>query len=184
MWFLWILKLKNSWKQPEKFSKIWGSLFDFAGREAQIAELEQQVAEPNFWDNPDEAQQVMQKITGLRSKIEQFNGVKTLVEDAETLYEMCKEMGDDEELLAEAGEATDKAMQALEQMELETLLNGKYDRNNAIISIHPGAGGTESQDWRICCIGCMYAGRNVMVLPLHCWTIWPGKKLALRVLRY
>ena len=93
MWFLWILKLKNSWKQPEKFSKIWGSLFDFAGREAQIAELEQQVAEPNFWDNPDEAQQVMQKITGLRSKIEQFNGVKTLVEDAETLYEMCKEMG-------------------------------------------------------------------------------------------
>ena len=109
--------------------------------------MEQQVAEPNFWDNPDEAQQVMQKITSLRSKIEQFNGVKTLVEDAETLYEMCKEMGDDEELLAEAGEATDKAMQALEQMELETLLNGKYDRNNAIISIHPGAGGTESQDW-------------------------------------
>lgn len=105
------------------------------------------MAEPDFWDTPDEAQQVMQKITGLRSKIEQFNGVKTLVEDAETLYEMCKEMGEDEELLQEAADATEKAMQALEQMELETLLNGKYDRNNAIISIHPGAGGTESQDW-------------------------------------
>ena len=105
------------------------------------------MAEPDFWDTPDEAQQVMQKITGLRSKIEQFNGVKTLVGDAETLYEMCKEMGEDEELLQEAADATEKAMQALEQMELETLLNGKYDRNNAIISIHPGAGGTESQDW-------------------------------------
>ena len=147
MWFLWILKSKNSWKQLEKFSKIWGNLFDFADREAQIAELEQQVAEPGFWDTPDEAQQVMQKITSLRSKIDQFNSVKVLVEDAETLYEMCKEMGDDEELLAEAGEAADKATKALEQMELETLLNGKYDRNNAIISIHPGAGGTESQDW-------------------------------------
>ena len=78
---------------------------DFAGREAQIAELEEIVAQPGFWDKPDEAQQIMQKITGLRSKMEQFNTVQTLVEDAETLYEMFKEMGDDEDLLKETGEA-------------------------------------------------------------------------------
>ncbi len=137
-------------KQLEAARKILEDLresLDFAGREAQIAELEEVVAQPGFWDKPDEAQQVMQKINGLRSKIEQFNAVQTLVEDAETLYEMFKEMGDDEELLKETGEAADKATEALEKMELETLLNGKYDRHNAIMSIHPGAGGTESQDW-------------------------------------
>ena len=137
-------------KQLEAARKILEDLresLDFAGREAQIAELEEIVAQPGFWDKPDEAQQIMQKITGLRSKMDQFNAVQTLVEDAETLYEMFKEMGDDEELLKETGEAADKATEALEKMELETLLNGKYDRHNAIISIHPGAGGTESQDW-------------------------------------
>ena len=137
-------------KQLEAARKILEDLresLDFAGREAQIAELEEIVAQPGFWDKPDEAQQIMQKITGLRSKMDQFNAVQTLVEDAETLYEMFKEMGDDEDLLKETGEAADKATEALEKMELETLLNGKYDRHNAIISIHPGAGGTESQDW-------------------------------------
>ena len=108
--------------------------------------MEQQVAEPDFWDNPEAAQQIMQQITALRSKIDKFNELKTMVEDAETLYEMAKEENDDS-LLDEVKEALTPAMQALEAFELETLLSGKYDRNNAIISIHPGAGGTESQDW-------------------------------------
>lgn len=104
------------------------------------------MAEPGFWDTPDEAQQVMQQITALRSKIDKFNGLKTMLEDAETLYEMSKEEND-ESLLEEVQTALVPAMQALQEFELETLLSGKYDRNNAIISIHPGAGGTESQDW-------------------------------------
>lgn len=108
--------------------------------------MERQIAEPNFWDNPEQAQQVMQKMTALRSKIDKFNELKTMVEDAETLYEMAKEEND-ESLLDEVRAALTPAMQALEDFELETLLSGKYDHNNAIISIHPGAGGTESQDW-------------------------------------
>ena len=59
----------------------------------------------------------MQKINGLRSKIDQFNSVQTLLEDAETLYEMFREMGDDEDLLKETAEAADKATEALEKME-------------------------------------------------------------------
>lgn len=104
------------------------------------------MAEPGFWDDPEAAQQIMQQITALRSKIDKFNELKTMVEDAETLYEMAKEENDDS-LLDEVKDALTPAMQALEAFELETLLSGKYDRNNAIISIHPGAGGTESQDW-------------------------------------
>ena len=104
------------------------------------------MADPGFWDDPEAAQQIMQKITALRSKIDKFNELKTMVEDAETLYEMAKEENDDS-LLDEVKDALTPAMQPLEAFELETLLSGKYDRNNAIISIHPGAGGTESQDW-------------------------------------
>ena len=65
----------------------------------------------------------MQKINGLRSKIDQFNSVQTLLEDAETVYEMFREMGDDEDLLKETAEAADKATEALEKMELETLVH-------------------------------------------------------------
>ena len=115
-------------KQLEAARRILEDLresLDFAGREAQIAELEEIVAQPGFWDKPDEAQQIMQKITGLRSKMEQFNTVQTLVEDAETLYEMFKEMGDDEDLLKETGEAADKATEALEKMGLPATIRGE-----------------------------------------------------------
>ena len=89
----------------------------------------------------------MQQISALRSKIERFNEVKAMLEDCETLYEMAKEEGDDEELMNEAFESLKPMMKELQDFELETLLNGQYDANNAIISIHPGAGGTEGQDW-------------------------------------
>ena len=109
--------------------------------------MEDLSAAADFWDNPEEAQKVMQQISTLRSKIERYNEVKAMLEDCETLYEMAKEEGDDEELLNEAFESLKPMMKELQDFELETLLNGQYDANNAIISIHPGAGGTEGQDW-------------------------------------
>ena len=109
--------------------------------------MEELSAAADFWDNPEEAQKVMQQISALRSKIERFNEVKSMLEDCETLYEMVKEEGDDEELMNEAFDSLKPMMKELQAFELETLLNGQYDANNAIISIHPGAGGTEGQDW-------------------------------------
>lgn len=109
--------------------------------------MEELSAAADFWDNPEEAQKVMQQISALRSKIERFNEVKSMLEDCETLYEMAKEEGDDEELMNEAFDSLKPMMKELQAFELETLLNGQYDANNAIISIHPGAGGTEGQDW-------------------------------------
>ena len=88
----------------------------------------------------------MQQMTKMKNKVERFREVEVMVEDAETLYEMSKEEND-EEVLKETEESLNATMAVLEQFELETLLSGKYDSNNAIISIHPGAGGTESQDW-------------------------------------
>lgn len=112
----------------------------------QIGDLEKQSEATDFWDKPESAQKVMQQINGLRNGIDRFNQVKTMVEDAETMYQMCKEEND-ESLLKEVAQMLVPTMKELEKFELETLLNGKYDHNNAIISIHPGAGGTESQDW-------------------------------------
>lgn len=101
---------------------------------------------PNFWDNPDEAQKTMQQLTKLKDKVEEIKRLETKLEDIEVLYELGKEEGE-EAVDAEIAQELKELGNLLEKMELETLLNDRYDRNNAILTLHPGAGGTESQDW-------------------------------------
>lgn len=101
---------------------------------------------PNFWDNPDEAQKTMQQLTKLKDKVEEIKRLETKLEDIEVLYELGKEEGE-EAVDAEIAQELKELDGLLEKMELETLLNDRYDRNNAILTLHPGAGGTESQDW-------------------------------------
>jgi peptide chain release factor 2 len=104
------------------------------------------VGVPNFWDNPDEAQKTMQQLTKLKDKVEEIKRLETKLEDIEVLYELGKEEGE-EAVDAEIAQELKELGNLLEKMELETLLNDRYDRNNAILTLHPGAGGTESQDW-------------------------------------
>ncbi|MBZ4653637.1 MAG: prfB [Peptococcaceae bacterium] len=121
-----------------------GGLFDIAGKEKTVKELEEKMSDPHFWDDLEEAQKVTQKTTALKNKLEEFRKLVTDLEEAQLLYELGQE---DEAYLAEAGKAVEKLQKELEEVELELLFRDKYDHSNAIISLHPGAGGTESQDW-------------------------------------
>ena len=92
------------------------------------------------------SQKVLQKTKQLKDKVLAFETLKSDWEDLTTLVELAIDE-DDESLLPEIEEGFTKLTGDLEKMRLDTLLSGKYDANNAILTIHPGAGGTEAQDW-------------------------------------
>ncbi len=112
----------------------------------QIAKLEAQASAPDFWDNIDNSQNILQKTSRLKAKVEEFDRIKALYEDTAVLIEMANELEDINEL-AEATLAVDDFVSSLAKMRLSTLLIGEYDQSNAILTFHAGAGGTEAQDW-------------------------------------
>ena len=123
-----------------------GLIFDPAGKKERISELQEKMAEAGFWDNPEEAQKVNQKIASLNRLLERWQKIQTLCDDAEVLIQLGLEEGD-ESLEEEAKGLLAQLSEMVSSLELEQLLSGPYDANSAILSIHPGAGGTESQDW-------------------------------------
>ena len=114
--------------------------------EATIAELQQKAQAADFWDDPDNSQKVLQKIKQLQDKIARYNSLAGLYEDTLTMIEMADEM-EDESLLPEISNDFKRFTEGLEEQRLTTLLSGEYDANNAMITLHAGAGGTEAQDW-------------------------------------
>ncbi|KGT39130.1 peptide chain release factor 2 [Heyndrickxia coagulans P38] len=102
--------------------------------------------EPNFWDDQQEAQKIINESNALKEMVNGYRELESQQEDLEVTHELAKEENDSElkeELEAELEAFTKK----LNEYELQLLLNGPYDANNAILELHPGAGGTESQDW-------------------------------------
>ena len=124
----------------------WGIHFDVAAKEEKIAELEYKMGEPTFWDDAEEAQKINQELNDVKISVDKFKSLKAKFEDAQTLWEMAMEDGD-ESLEEEIKDALDKVADGLENLQLEVLLSGPYDANNAILTLHAGAGGTEAQDW-------------------------------------
>ena len=112
----------------------------------EIEELEMHTHQPDFWQNRERANSIIAKINGLKKKKDGIDKLNSMRDDYETLIEMYEEM-EDEELEKEIVEISDKFVQAVENLRFTTLLTGEYDSKNAIITLHAGEGGTESQDW-------------------------------------
>lgn len=112
----------------------------------EIAVLEEKSIAPDFWDDMEKAQKTMQKIGSLKAKVEAYNGLYSSFEDAEVMIELANEEGD-LSLLEDCTESVEAIEKRCETLTLSTLLNGEFDAGNALITFHPGAGGTEAQDW-------------------------------------
>ncbi len=119
---------------------------DIAGALSEIEKLEAQSSEAGFWDDMENSQKVLQKTKQLKDKVERYETLKTGWEDALVLIDLANEEND-ESMLPEVKKTVEEIIADLDKMTLETLLSGPYDKNNAIITLHAGAGGTEAQDW-------------------------------------
>ena len=102
--------------------------------------------EPDFWDNPEKSNGYMKELKGLKADIEDFRKLEKDKADAEEFIEMAYEEND-ESLIPEIGQLVDNFEALFEKLQMETLLSGEYDKCNAILTLHAGAGGTESCDW-------------------------------------
>ncbi len=102
--------------------------------------------QPDFWNDQEKAQAVISEANALKDQVNEFMGLNESYENLEITYELVKEE-DDQELKAELEEELEQLTSRLGQFELQLLLSEEYDKNNAILELHPGAGGTESQDW-------------------------------------
>ena len=112
----------------------------------EAAELEEQSAQPGFWDDAEASQKIMQKIGSLKNKIASFKKLEENVDDVITMIELANEE-DDASMLPEIKQLADETKEMLEEQKLIILLSGEYDSKNAILTFHAGAGGTEAQDW-------------------------------------
>ena len=112
----------------------------------EIEELEMKSSAPGFWDNPEESQKIVQKTGKLKNTVELYDKSVTLYDDLEVLIQMGDEEGD-LSLIPEIETSIEELENSLASQRLQTLLTGEYDRNNAILTFHAGAGGTEAMDW-------------------------------------
>ena len=113
---------------------------------SEIAKLEEQSADPNFWNDMDNSKVVLKQLSDLKNRAGAYDKLSESFDDALVLIELGNEE-EDLSLLEEAQQAVEAFEKELESQKLQTLLSGEYDANNAILTFHAGAGGTEAQDW-------------------------------------
>ena len=117
-----------------------------ANKKQRIEQIEKIMEKPDFWDDATESGKYMKEVNTIKSIVKKYEDVKEQYEDTQTLIEMALEEND-ESLVDEINDTFNGFVKALDNLRIETLLSGEYDDNNAIITLHAGAGGTESCDW-------------------------------------
>ena len=124
----------------------WGLIFDLSAKEEEVKKLEKEMSQESFWSDQEKAQKATKRIKELKDTIGEFNELKDNLEELAILLELNLEE-DRKEIWEEIEQKAKVLEKDIEKKELIVLFDGKYDTNNAIVTIRPGAGGTESQDW-------------------------------------
>ena len=121
-------------------------LFDLPKIDTELKQLEQKTMEEGFWNNPKESNIILQQIKQLKSRQTKYTQIKNSLTNLKEINDLLL-IENDETLSSDLVKDTVQLEKSLTKFEIEILLSGNYDKNNAIVTIHPGAGGTESQDW-------------------------------------
>jgi peptide chain release factor 2 len=114
------------------------------GKRSQVAELEAQSTDPEFWSDNDRARRVMRQLTGLRDQVEHW---ESMAAQAEDLTELLEISGDDPQFDHEIRESAEHLERELDAAELQLMLSGEYDDHDALLAVHAGTGGVDAQDW-------------------------------------
>jgi peptide chain release factor 2 len=126
----------------------WGGIFDLAGKTAEIQGLEKKTLSSGFWNDPEKAQEVTRRISLLKDEVQRFRRIEAGIRDLEAAAELIEEdENEGAELLRESIPHLKEIEKSISELELRSLLGEEEDQRSAIITINPGAGGTESQDW-------------------------------------
>lgn len=123
-----------------------GESLDVEEKRGEVKELEKKALAPDFWDDTEKAQKIINETNNLKSYVDKYDELSQGIEDAEVIVELLEEIPDDE-TYKELESRIEKLEKESQEFKIETLLSGEYDKENAILSIHAGAGGTEAQDW-------------------------------------
>ncbi|HDT8471255.1 TPA: peptide chain release factor 2 [Staphylococcus pseudintermedius] len=143
------MELSELKRNPDSYSakleQLRGSL-DLENKETNIQEYEEMMADPQFWDNQERAQTIIDQNNAIKSVVNNYYEVAETLEEMIATYELLQEEYDDE-MKDDLEQEVIGFQTKVDQFELQLLLDGEHDANNAILELHPGAGGTESQDW-------------------------------------
>ncbi len=119
-----------------------GGVFDLPGKQEELKELERQSADPGLWDDPDSARVTMQRLSELQEELQYWTELRQQLEDARELLSL-----EDEELLPDLEIEGERLAREVERAEFRLMLSGQYDRGDAILALHSGAGGIDAEDW-------------------------------------